>query len=82
MAGMAKIGLEVKTIAGLNALVYLLHGAPKLSDRYFDITGVGPLYPLPLAFRTPSPLVDPRRNPSPYGRDPLIFHSPPPTDRG
>ena len=37
---MAKIGPEVKTIAGLNALVYLLHGAPELSDRFFDITGV------------------------------------------
>ena len=49
MAAMAKIGPEVKTIAGLNALVYLLHGAPNLSDRYFDITGVRPSSPLPAA---------------------------------
>ena len=82
MAGMAKIGPEVKTIAGLNALVYLLHGAPKLSDRYFDITGVGPLYPLPLAFRTSTFSGFHPPQPITIGRDPLIFHSPPPTDRG
>ena len=54
MAAMAKIGPEVKTIAGLNALVYLLHGAPNLSDRYFDITGVSlPLHSRQLSLELP-----------------------------
>ena len=33
------LGLEAKTVAALNFLVFTLHGAPRLSDRYFDLTG-------------------------------------------
>jgi steroid 5-alpha reductase family enzyme len=40
MSGLAtELADPTKAIAALNALVYLVHGAPLLSDKYYDLTG-------------------------------------------
>jgi len=38
-ATLGDIDQPIKAIVGVNAAVYFLHAAPRLSDRYFDLTG-------------------------------------------